>query len=191
MDVTDYTLQLETPPAVEPVMLSELKTALSIEHALDDMLLTRLIATARQHVESITRRALVKQTWLMHLDKFHETITIPVLPLQVVDEITYIDDTGAQQIMDPADYLAAGARITPVDQWPAAKSRNNAVTVRFTAGYYVPGETDLRQHVPEPLKWAVIAIAGGAYENRESAHLVKLHDNKMVAALIEPYRMFL
>ncbi len=42
---------LTIPPAVEPLSLAEVKEHLKVEVDVDDNLISRLITTARQHVE--------------------------------------------------------------------------------------------------------------------------------------------
>ena len=82
---------------------------------------------------------------------------IPLRPLMTVDEISYLDADGATQIIDPADYVVSGVgdvgRITLAAgaSWPALGAYPEPVTIQFTAGYEV---------VPEPLKQAVLEIAG-------------------------------
>lgn len=61
---------LITPPAEEPVTLAEAKAHLRVDIADDDMLISGLIVAARQYAETITRRALVTQSWRLALDRF-------------------------------------------------------------------------------------------------------------------------
>lgn len=61
---------LTTQPAVEPVTLDEVRAHLRIDSTDEDLLLETMIQAARQQAETITRRALVTQTWTMALDKF-------------------------------------------------------------------------------------------------------------------------
>lgn len=63
-------IQIIARPAVEPVTLAEAKTHLRVDLADDDLLIGALITAARQHAETITRRALVTQQWKMTLDQF-------------------------------------------------------------------------------------------------------------------------
>lgn len=62
--------QLITPPAQEPVTLSEAKAHLRLETALDDDYITALIQSARQYTEQICWRGLVTQTWELVLESF-------------------------------------------------------------------------------------------------------------------------
>lgn len=106
-----------------------------------DPLLNMLITAARQHAETYLKRKLITQTLDLHLDSFPcWTIKIPV-PLQSVTAITYYDTDGVEQTLAADQYLVDSttepARITPAPTlvWPVTQYRNNAVKVRFVAGY--------------------------------------------------------
>lgn len=122
--------------------------------------LTALIKAARVAAEGYTRRALVTQTWDLKLDRFPcWTINVPKPVLQSVVSITYVDTDGVTQTLDPSQYLvdtsSTPARITPVfgGIWPVTRWQNNAVTVRFVAGY------GLAAAVPDGIKaWMIIRI---------------------------------
>lgn len=63
---------LVTAPGSEPITLAEAKLHLRVETAMtdDDTLISALIVSARQAAETITRRALITQTWKLALDQF-------------------------------------------------------------------------------------------------------------------------
>ena len=60
-------LQLITPPAIEPVTLAEAKAHLKVDTTDDDTLITSLIAAARARAEWHTRRAFITQGWMLWL----------------------------------------------------------------------------------------------------------------------------
>lgn len=106
-----------------------------------DPLLNMLITAARQHAETYLKRKLITQTLDLHLDNFPcWTLRLPV-PLQTVTAITYFDSNGVEQTLAADQYLVDSttepARITPAFGlvWPVTQYRNNAVKVRFIAGY--------------------------------------------------------
>lgn len=169
-------------PTVEPVSLTEMKLHLREDADGQDSLITALIKAAREKVEIETRRALVTQTQILRLDGFPRSdtaamaIEVPNPPLQSVTSIQYVDESGATQTLDAADYLvdtaSEPARITPVynGSWPIARAQINAVTVTFVAGY-APGSgspTDYAANVPEGLKAAIKLLVGAWYEHREA-----------------------
>lgn len=105
-----------------------------------DPLLNMLIASARQYAEAILQRYLITQTIDCYLDCFDDwEIKLP--PLQSVSEITYVDTEGVTQTIDASEYLvdavSVPARITPAygEVWPIPRTQNNAVKIRFIAGY--------------------------------------------------------
>ena len=50
-------------PAIEPLSLGEAKLFLRVEHGDDDAVIAALVAAARAHIEALTRRCLITQTW--------------------------------------------------------------------------------------------------------------------------------
>lgn len=122
--------------------------------------ITALIKTARHAAEGYTRRALVTQTWDLKLDRFPGwTLHIPKPTLQSISSITYIDTDGVTQTLAADQYhvdtFSAPARITPAFGlvWPNTRYQNNAVTVRFVAGY------GLAAAVPDGIKaWMILRI---------------------------------
>src|SRR5580698_1617204 len=126
-----YGLTLQTPPAVEPVTLTQVKQFCTITSGFtdDDALLTGLIVAGRQQAESYTRRAFFDQTWKLTLDHFplyygRQTvkhisdqifpydyffqgmaIKLPKPLLQSVTTFAYLDPTGTPQTLSSEDYL--------------------------------------------------------------------------------------
>lgn len=117
-----------------------------------DPLLNLLIASARAAAETELHRYLVTQTLDAYLDHFPRypnprfcdfgtkyDITLP--PLQSVSSITYVDTDGVTQTLAADQYLvdvkSAPARIAPAYgvSWPSTREQNNAVIIRFVAGY--------------------------------------------------------
>jgi len=105
-----------------------------------DPILNILIAAARQHAETLLKRYLITQTIDYYMDCF-DSWEIKLPPLQSVSAITYVDTDGTTQTIDAADYLvdavSVPARITPAygETWPTPRTQNNAVKIRFIAGY--------------------------------------------------------
>ena len=89
-------------PAVEPVSLAEAKAYLRVEHDDDDDTIAALIAGARIHVESQTRRALITQTWRLSRDAWPKSGRIGIVPVPlrelVAARIYQLD--GATQAID-------------------------------------------------------------------------------------------
>lgn len=159
----------------------------------DDPLLLLLIASARAHAEQELRRYLVTQT----IDAFYDHFPRPARymdhhgmdsraadyttgagfhshryeirlpPLQSVSSITYIDQNGVLQTLDPATYIVDAksqpARITPAfgQIWPATQWQANAITIRFVAGYGAAAA------VPACIRQWMLMRVSTMFENRE------------------------
>lgn len=131
-----------------------------------DPQLRLLMASARYAAETLTRRALVTQTWDLYLDAFRPwENTLPKPKLQSVDAITYVDSNGDTQTLDASQYKVdlAGepARIAPAFGlvWPVTRWEMNAVKIRYTCGYGAASA------VPEGIKQWMLMRIGTLYEN--------------------------
>lgn len=185
-------LRLVTPPASEPMTLTEVKSQCRVTHSDQDTLLTSLIAVARQYVEAVTGRAMVTQTWELLLDRFpagDAAIRIPMAPVRSIVSVSYIDESGAAQTWDADEYTAdldtVPARIKPAPDYcyPATEIQLNAVTVRFTAGYIdtsnsPPESLDLH----EPLKQAMLLKVQELYDGKQYTSTID--------ALCAPYKLW-
>ena len=63
-------LVIATAPAAEPISTADAKLHLRVDITDDNDLIDALVKVAREHVEIITRRALITQTWDYYLDDF-------------------------------------------------------------------------------------------------------------------------
>lgn len=136
----------------------------------DDPLIARLITSARLQAEQELQRALITQTLDMVLDGFprQSPYEIKLPPLSSVTSIAYVDTDGATQTLSASKYAVDAAskpaRIAPAygESWPSTRTQNNAVTVRFVAGY------GAATAVPACIKqWMLLAI-NTLYDQREA-----------------------
>jgi hypothetical protein len=67
-------LQLNTPPATEPVTLAQAKAWLKVETDDEDALIAALIPAARARAEWHTGRAFVTQGWTLWLDRVGDCV---------------------------------------------------------------------------------------------------------------------
>lgn len=196
-------LALATGPVLDPISLAEAKAHCRISSTDEDGLLAGYILAARQHVETITNRALISQTWDYTIDgdwpwvidveshRHQRLIEIPKAPLQSVTSISYIDTTGVSQTLSTSQYVVDGARaigrIFPAYgvTWPALRCQNNSITVRFVAGY-----GDQPGSVPEPIRHAMLLLIGHWFENREAVSSISLGAvDFAVEALLSSHRV--
>lgn len=169
-------------PTEEPITLQDAKDFLRVDGLEDDDLITSLIVSARQRAETITRRALITQTFALKADDFpcwlgngwwrfdgrnwpQNAIVLP-MPAASVTSIQYRDSAGVLQTMLTSDYVVdtdnEPARITlPVlGVWPVALWQASVVTITFTAGYGAAAA------VPDGVKTAIKMLVAHWYDNR-------------------------
>lgn len=146
-----------TPPTVEPISLAEIKQDLRIDHPDSDESLTRMMAEAREWLETRLQFKLLTQTWEFVIDSFPVAeIRLPFGPVQTIASVKYDDADGLEQTIDPADYFLDNASfrvipepwLFPALSWPVTLDAVNAVRIRFVAGYATPAL------VPGPAKSA-------------------------------------
>lgn len=167
----DGSLVIVTPPAAEPVTLQEAKDWCRGPTSADDTLITALITSARRYVEKVTSRALITQTWDYFLDGFPcRSIPFPRgTPLQSVTSVKYTDPLTGNQLTLNAGLYTVNIKKEPGlvvpsygNVWPTPKCVENAVEIRFVAGYGASGSA-----VPEELKQAIKVLIASMYANRE------------------------
>jgi uncharacterized phiE125 gp8 family phage protein len=175
-------LQLNAPPAAEPVTLDQAKAWLRVESGGDeDALIAALIPAARARAEWHTGRAFVTQGWTLWLDRPEVCIAIPLPPLQAVQSVTLYRRDDSALALDTDDYVvdAAGSRLllkTP----PAGLRAVNAMAIAFTAGYGAAGD------VPADIAQAILQIVSALYEHR-GGEATPTPDSAL--ALLAPYRI--
>lgn len=186
---------LSTAPDTEPLALKDAKEHLRAGND-EDLQITALIVAARAHVEQVTGRALVTQTWAAKLDGFPASggyrITLPRPKLQSVSSITYVDVNGTTQTLASGEYQVVpggeydSGYIVPAygKSWPSTRDQPDTVTVTFIAGYGGP------QDVPDPVVQYLKLLVGSMYLHREGEVTGAIVSSLGFAdALIEPYRM--
>lgn len=154
-------------PAVEPVSLAEAKAWLKVETGEEDGLIATLVAAARLHIEGVTGRALIMQSWRKLLDDWPAdgTIRLPVTPLAALTAITAYDPDGADHAIGLAQITMDGEalRLPPVvDGAPALRARQG-IEIDYVAGF-----GDAPDDVPADLRQALLVLVAHWYENRDA-----------------------
>lgn len=167
-------LVIVTPPTVLALSLEEAKRQVRRFDNDEDADIEAIVREATEFVEEETRRKLLSTTYDLRLCAFPAAgwIEIQRPPLQSVTSVTYYDQAGAQQTLATSVYRVhapsqpTGRRgwIELVDGqvWPVTAERDDAVTVRFVAGYGADAST-----VPAALRRALKLLVSHWYENRE------------------------
>lgn len=168
-----------TPPATEPVSLSEAKAQLRIEDALtlDDDYIEALISAARERCESYCNQFFTEQDIaLVYEQKPEGDIYVPYDGLSITS-VTYIDEYDATQTIDPADYF-----YNEDTQVLTFKEVFNGSSFKIFATTSVPASI-------YGVQMAIKMIVTDLYELRtETAVGVSLSDNPAVKALLYPFR---
>jgi len=173
-------LQLNTPPAVEPVTLDQAKAWLRVESGNDeDALIASLIPAARARAEWHTGSAFITQQWTLWLDRAGACIDIPLPPLQSVVSVTRYPSDGTASVLDTGAYSVAGQRLL-LDSAPVNLRPMNGIAVAFTCGY---GDASA---VPAPIVAAILQIVASLYEHR-GGDAAPTPDSAL--ALLAPYRV--
>ena len=172
-------LTRQTPPALEPVTLTEAKAHLRVDSTDDDVYIATLITAAREWVESYLDRTLVHTQWVMRFDKFPdsgiEPVELPRPPMVISGTatavtVTFTQDQGSTSTYSTAEYRvdrhATPGTILPIygSTWTPHRQDDNAISVTWWAGYGPGGSS-----VPAAIRHAVLMLLGTWYERRASA----------------------
>jgi len=185
--------EIVTPPASEPVTLSEAKAQLSVTSSAHDTRITSLITTARRQVERYLKRALITQTWKVYYNCFHAVMELPYPPLQSVTHVKYYDDSGTLQTLSSDLYwedLASepGKIVRKYDAvYPELLAgRPNAVEIQYVAGY---GDAD---DVPEEIRHAILMLVTDYFDNRGEVVVGSIAQRipGFIKDLVHDYRMY-
>lgn len=194
---------LVTAASVEPITATQAKLYLRVDHSSDDALIATLITTARQWIESYTRRSLIDQVFDLAYPGFFSTsapLFVPYAPLVAANKVAsvkYYDTDDALQILDASYYrvhASAGAHagrawieITSAAIIPALSTTiTHPVVVRATCGY---GST--AASVPPGIISALYLMLGDLYEQRQESVIgVSVSKASLtVERLLAPYRL--
>lgn len=182
-----WAAQCTVQPTAEPISLADAKAHIRVDIADDDALITTLIQSAREYVEMRTGLSLMTQTWVLQLDRFprsdrielwpavgspYGAMLLPRRPVASVTGITWTDDSGNVNTVDPSTYLVDFVSENPRialhvnDSWPSTSDSPGlaamaGVNVTFTAGYASAAV------VPKHLLAAIRLMVGHWYLNRE------------------------
>ncbi|MBY0562879.1 MAG: head-tail connector protein [Hyphomonadaceae bacterium] len=175
-----------TPPASEPVSLSEAKLFLRIDHNSEDALINTLIGAARDAVEAGCGRALITRRVRESLDIWRrDAVNGAVLglgPVTNVVAVRLLADNGAQSIIDPARYRLEGAydrpRLVFPPGLPATLRSAGGIEIEYDAGF-----DDVAADLPLSLRLATLQIVAALYEARQGERAIP----ETARALMRPF----
>lgn len=164
--LNQYALNQSTAPTSHPITLEEARLYCRVTDDVEDSQIEGFIAGAVRLAEEFTGRQLMTATWDLYSDRFPcgaEPFYLPRSPVQSVTSVTYLDEDGASQTWDSANYrvdiYSEPARICLAYNvaYPAARYVSNAIRVRYVAGYASAAL------VPEQIKNVLLAIVEAKY----------------------------
>ena len=163
---------------------------------IEDTWLSDTIAAAREHIEDITRRGLLTQTWYYYLDRFpaKDYIVIPFGNLQSVTSIKYTDSGGTETTMTvTTDYIVetngegCGRIVLAYGKsWPSfTPYPSNPITIEFVCGWTAAAS------IPKKIKQACLMICADLYANRgEKIIGQSVSEDKTADRLLASYRLW-
>lgn len=189
--------ELVTGPETLPVTPAELRRNVWEVYEPDvtsDTYFTELLTRATAHVETITGRKLVSQTWRGYLDVWPAGKTAIELPFGRVTSIVRFAWLGADAVdhvlAASTNYIASLAgywpKVVPVQYWPAGELFPvDPIRIEFVAGFGAAAV------VPADLKQAILLLAAHWYKNREIVRVGNMVSPLPQAfdALVGPWRI--
>ena len=184
------TLQVTSPPAIEPVPLAIAKQHCRVDHSADDDLIQSYVTAARVMVEGYLSRALITQTlaWTLrpedqlnpNMSRVPRSLYLPRAPVQSLTSVIATDYLGNTTTFTPATLptttpllgyvldlsLEPGRMIigetTPMTGGllPASTVLDN-LRIVFVAGYGLTADD-----VPQNIRLAIQMLTAFIYENR-------------------------
>src|SRR5690606_7581034 len=146
-------------PAEEPVSLAEAKGFLKVDDSAEDGLIATLIGAARLHVEGITGRALLAQSWRGVLDDWPDNgvVRLPVTPFRTLTEVTAFDAEGADHAVPLAQFVGEPDRLVlprVVAGMPLLRQQQG-IEIDYVAGFGTAAS-----EVPADLRQALLLLVG-------------------------------
>ncbi len=212
----DYTLDLVTAPALEPVSVAEVKNALRVEHTDDDTLIGYLITAARTNAEAYTRRAFITQTWKMFMDNFsgytngypwwggtqdipvsalnvYNSIEIPMAPLQSITHLKTYDDADVATTFSSSNYFVStkSGDFAQPGSLTLREAGTWPIVYRVKDGVeiqFVAGYGTNATDVPQQIRMAIQEETTFLYNNRSSCDS-KILNSTIARALLAQFRI--
>lgn len=184
---------------VLPISLGDLKDQLRIEHNDQDRLLLTKIQAATYEIEGYIEAAVIHRGFVLRLPRFpsvtlDDNTSLPVSnpPLISVSSITYLDENGVSQLLDPANYRISRAGLYPTiipianTYWPSTFDVDDAVTIEYVAGW-----ASKPSEVPFGLREAILVRAGSRVEmpveNGVGGSVWSIDEDLKVSNLLKPF----
>lgn len=190
-------LELVTAPSSLPVDAEAFRRhawEVYDQDAEDDTFIKELLERATAHVEAITNRKLVSQTWRGYLDAWPCSNAPIELPFGRVSSVTRFNWLGADAVdhtlTENTHYAVSVVgwcpKVVPITAWPSGSLFVvDPIRIEFVAGF---GSAST---VPGDLKAAILILAAHWYKNREIVRVGNMVSPLPTSfdALVAPWRI--
>ena len=168
------------PPALEPLTMDTVREQRRLTSRSLDARLEAWRRAARQQFEEETGLQLITATRHFTMERFpiQPAISVGRAPVQTILSVSYLDSTGALQVMDSAQYeqfpqtefpedslptlqaygpyaTPGGVQLVNGASWPTSADRAGAVRIVYQAGF---GDTP--DTIPELIRYALLQYVG-------------------------------
>lgn len=174
--------KIKTAAVGYPVTLAEAKAQCRVDGSDEDALLNGLIASATDHVEKYTGRAILSQVWLDYFTEFSDVMALTVGPVASIVSIKYYNGLGVQTAVDAASYYLDDASLParvlrkPGYSYPSTDCRENGIVIEYGCG----------EATAQPsIKHAILLLIGQLYANREATDI-----QQAARDLLQQYRIY-
>lgn len=164
------------PPSMEPISIDEAKAYLKIDGDERDILITRLIVTAREAAESYLQRSLLTQSWKISYDDYAPSrILLPRGPVQNIINVEMIPVSGLTSFVDKDSYRLNTAKDMLILDQPLV---SYIIEVTYVAGNKLPSE------LPAAIRQGIYVHIGEMYEKR----MEHMPLNADITSIYRPYK---
>lgn len=171
----------------EPITTADAIAQCKAQGLGDDAYFATLITSARSYVEAYCGTPLIARTITVKCDTFGDFSAFPVVPLQSVSSVSYVDGNGATQTLATSIYevrtdgLTASLALKADQSWPTIQT-GSRITVTSVVGYST---------VPEAVIMAIKFLISQWYDNRTPfSERIPTELPNTVEALLSNYRAF-
>lgn len=189
------TVTQTTPPAYQPLTLTEVKLHLRVNHYDEDALIGILQGAAVDTCQQLTGRSIMAQGWKLTLNGWADAVRLPYPEISAVSSIKYFDEDGAQQTLDPSMYELIGDAVhkTSGATYPELWDVPGVVEINYTAGYSAGNEAAQQAAVPYGIKAWLLLTIGTLYANRESVQTgvsVAVLPDRFTDSLLDRFKVY-
>lgn len=155
-------------PAGEPVTLAQAKAHLRVDDNAEDGLIATLIAAARLHIEGVTGRAMLAQSWRLVLDHWpaDRLVRLPVTPLISLASVTTYNGEGTPSAVALAavrtDAEGQGTMLV-LPPLTAALRERHGIEIDYVAGFGASAGD-----VPADLVQSLLMLVAHWFDNRDA-----------------------